>query len=133
MSDTAIRQVRRCRCLLRSIDLKGSSPLPESWNCVDCGVNTAPGGFPARADADKALVADWADLGIEVRFGPDSEVYIVRDKVWEQAGVEPMGGCLCIGCLEKRIGRRLKPKDFPRHHPFNSLPGSARLMKRRGD
>ena len=29
--------------------------------------------------------------------------------------MEPYGGCLCIGCLEKRIGRKLKPKDFPDH------------------
>jgi hypothetical protein len=39
-------------------------------------------------------------------------------------------GCLCIGCLEKRIGRRLKPKDFT-DHPFNQLPGTPRLLNRR--
>ena len=45
-----------------------------------------------------------------------------------------MAGCLCIGCLEKRIGRRLKPKDFLRGDPFNDdlLPGTPRLLKRRG-
>jgi hypothetical protein len=41
------------------------------------------------------------------------------------------GGCLCIGCLEKRIGRRLIADDFA-DHPFNSLPGTPRLMERRG-
>ena len=46
--------------------------------------------------------------------------------------MEPWGGCLCVGCLEKRLGRRLKPKDFERDDPFNQLPGSARLMKRMG-
>jgi hypothetical protein len=45
----------------------------------------------------------------------ESEVYMVHNRIWKAAGVEPMGGCLCIGCLERRIGRRLKPKDFPRH------------------
>jgi hypothetical protein len=45
--------------------------------------------------------------------------------------MEPWGGCLCIGCLEKRLGRKLKPKDFLRVHELNTMPGSARLMKRR--
>jgi len=46
--------------------------------------------------------------------------------------MEGWGGCLCIGCLEKRIGRRLKPKDFLRDHPFNLMPGTQRLLERRG-
>ncbi len=41
-------------------------------------------------------------------------------------------GCLCIGCLEKRIGRRLTPEDFPDHVFNTSIPGSPRLMERRG-
>ena len=44
----------------------------------------------------------------------------------------PMDGCLCIGCLEKRLGRVLRPKDFKRGHPFNTLPGTPRLIKRQG-
>ena len=39
------------------------------------------------------------------------EVYAVRSSVW--AAAEPMGSCVCIGCLEKRLGRQLQPKDFP--------------------
>jgi hypothetical protein len=58
--------------------------------------------------------------------------YTVRDLIWAKAGMEPFGGCLCIKCLEKRIGRRLKPKDFLKGHPFNSLPGTPRLIERRG-
>jgi hypothetical protein len=45
--------------------------------------------------------------------------------------METMGGCLCIGCLEKRLGRRLGPKDFLRHHAFMRLPGTERLLNRR--
>jgi hypothetical protein len=41
------------------------------------------------------------------------------------------GGCLCIGCLEKRIGRRMTPADFP-DHPFKALPGTPRLLERQG-
>jgi hypothetical protein len=68
--------------------------------------------------------------GIEVTIGWDSEVYHVRDAIWKKLGMEPFGGCLCIGCLEKRLGRKLKPKDFQRHHPFNSAAGTARLLSR---
>ena len=32
--------------------LKGHSP--ESWNCIDCGVNTAPG-IPNRVEAERAF------------------------------------------------------------------------------
>jgi hypothetical protein len=36
------------------------------------------------------------------------------------------------GCLESRLGRKLKPKDFQRGDPFGLLPGTQRLLKRRG-
>jgi hypothetical protein len=109
---------------------------PESWHCIDCGVNTAPGCLNRAEleDAARALGKLWETnaAGVPQRFGDDSEVYTVRDAVWKRAGVEPMGGCLCVGCLERRIGRRLKPKDFVRDHPFSELPGTPRLLSRRG-
>jgi hypothetical protein len=105
--------------------------ITESWLCIDCRVNTAPGipdGPTARAEfehADKYTV----------RVGANSEVYMVRDAVWRKAGIMPFGGCLCIGCLELRLGRKLKPKDFDRHHPFNNPSvrsvGTERSLKRR--
>jgi hypothetical protein len=61
-----------------------------------------------------------------------SEIYTVREAVWRRAKMEPMGGCLCIGCIEKRLGRRLRPRDFLWGHPFNGLPGTERLRRRRG-
>jgi hypothetical protein len=66
---------------------------------------------------------------VEQSLGDDAEVYTVRDAVWKRAGMPD--GCLCIGCLEKRIGRRLKPKDFPRDDTFNLMPGTERLQSRR--
>jgi len=112
-----------------------SGLIPESWLCVDCGFNTAPG-LKNRAEMEAAIAAMgilWKAGGsVQNHVDTDSEVYTVRDSVWKKAGMAEMGGCLCIGCLERRIGRRLKPKDFPRDDPFNSLPGTARLMKRRG-
>jgi hypothetical protein len=115
-------------------DLSGL--IPESWLCIDCGFNTAPG-LLNRREAEKAIEALGAawDMGAGVKqnINSDSEVYTVRAAVWKKAGVEEMGGCLCIGCLEKRIGRKLKPKDFLRGHPLNILPGTRRLLQRRGD
>jgi hypothetical protein len=101
--------------------------ISESHLCVDCGVNTAPG-TQDRKGAEIALLLRGSS---DVVFGSDTEVYIVTDEVWKASGLEGWGGCLCIGCLEKRIGRRLKPADFP-DHPFNKMPGSKRLLKRRG-
>src|SRR5262245_52438604 len=72
-------------------DLEGL--VPESWHCVDCGVNTAPG-ILNRADMEQAYRTSES---VVVRVGRDSEVYTVRNGVWERAGMEPMGGCLCIG------------------------------------
>jgi hypothetical protein len=37
---------------------------------------------------------------------------MVHDELWAQAGMEPFGGWLCVGCLERRLGRRLVPADF---------------------
>lgn len=61
-------------------------------HCEDCGVGTFTAG----------------------------EYYMVRDELWEQAWAgrrKPWHSLgreiLCIGCLEKRIGRTLKRSDFP--------------------
>jgi hypothetical protein len=75
----------------------------SSFLCLDCGVDT----------------------------GAIDEEYRVTNELW--ARVNPGGeGMLCIGCLEKRLGRELTPDDFliwdDRDHPM-----SERLLKRLGD
>ena len=112
--------------------------MPESWHCVDCGFDTVPG-LTGRSDLEKAAAAlgdAWRNdtAGISQYVDARSEVYTVRAAVWQKAGMAEDGGCLCIGCLETRLGRRLKPKDFLRNDPFNGdrVPGTARLLKRRG-
>lgn len=61
-------------------------------SCIDCGVNTGRAGI--------------------------REYYHVHDEVWENAfqGTRTHGygddDFLCIGCLEGRMGRELKPGDF---------------------
>jgi hypothetical protein len=110
-------------------DFKGK--IPESWLCVDCGTNTAPG-LLNRAEMEKAAEEQGE---AEVFIDNQTEVYTVRDAVWKAAGMEPMGGCLCIGCLEKRLDRVLKPEDFKHGHELDDpkIPGTSRLKKRRKD
>lgn len=63
------------------------------------------------------------------------EYYRVTNEVWLQA-VPGNHGMLCVGCLEKRLGRELTPADFeldvPINHNSPMWPKSDRLMKRMG-
>jgi len=118
------------------VDLRGLTP--ENWLCVDCGINTAPG-FITRIEMERQYKTATAIKKLSGEAPPIAkwtvddrcEIYTVRNSVWKVAGMEPWGGCLCIGCLERRLGRVLRPKDFDRRHPFNLLPGTARLIERR--
>lgn len=61
-----------------------------------------------------------------------NEYYMVTDELWAKADMTPEGGMLCIGCLEKRIGRQLVAKDFPAY-PVNAIGfswKSERLVSR---
>ena len=104
--------------------------IPESWLCVDCGVNTQPGcpdGPTTRIDL--SLYGKST-----VTLDDKSEVYSVKRELWEKAGMRPWGGCLCVGCLEQRLGRKLRPKDFSSHdrQVWARLPCTDRLLDRRG-
>jgi hypothetical protein len=107
-----------------------ADPAPEHWRCADCNVNTAPNA-PTSAELKAAFDAGAERVNF-ADFDSRCEVFTVRDPVWRAARMR--GGCLCVGCLEKRIGRQLRPKDFDRNHAFNSpnMPGTARLLQRRG-
>jgi hypothetical protein len=108
-------------------DLRGLAP--ESWHCVDCGVNTAAG-MSTRAELEAAFAA--GKESVDQVIDNKSEVYTVCKEIWKAARMEELGGCLCI-CLEKRLGRKLGPKDFLPDHPFNGpdVPGTPRLLNRR--
>jgi len=112
-------------------DRKVADNIPESWLCIDCGVNTAPGFLDGPTVRREAALKSKAENSL----GMDAEVYSVRDKIWKKAGMEPWGGCLCIGCLEKRLGRKLTHKDFDPSSPFEQVPmcakGTERLLDRR--
>jgi hypothetical protein len=97
-------------------------------------MNTAPG-CSGRAEVEdkfnqhNVLLNDQNNR-VEQSFGEDSEVYMVKKRVWTAADMDDFSGCLCIGCLELRLGRTLRPRDFT-NHPFNSLPCTDRLAMRR--
>ena len=102
--------------------------IVESWLCVECGVNTHPGcpdGPQTRIDI--ALTGKS-----HVKFDSDTEVYAVKASIWKEAGMRGWNGCLCIGCLELRLGRQLQPRDFSRHDDlWAQFPCTERLLNRR--
>jgi len=52
---------------------------------------------------------------------------MVQHRLWTKYGAET--GMLCIGCLEKRMGRQLCAKDFT-NYPINFMfPSSKRLLE----
>jgi hypothetical protein len=81
----------------------GPSDTGDSTRCVDCGVETQPKNPGATHDYEQ---------------------FVVLDEVWQAAGmplgkVDPKsfvlkggGGCLCVGCIERRLGRKLTNADF---------------------
>lgn len=73
----------------------------DSCPCADCGALTLPPWTPETADS----------------YG--SEFYVVLDDIWEAADA-PERGYLCIGCLERRLGRELDSADFA-DVPLNSF------------
>ena len=107
--------------------------VPETKLCRDCGFDTSPGS-PTREQAQEQLNR----TGKFTFYGSsEGETYIVHDHVWQAAGMKEWSdvgesGVLCIGCLEKRIGRELRPEDFDHDHPFFKLPGTERMLRRQG-
>lgn len=72
------------------------------WDCVDCDANTS------------------------------YEHYFVKNEIWCGLAKMTEVGMLCIGCLELRIGRILKPEDFTDAHINNpkTHPMTERLRSR---
>ena len=76
---------------------------PYAWIdlCLDCGFDTRPGEPGSKGVAGQC---EW---------------YSVWDYLWQEAGMQSedeqlwSSGFLCIGCLEKRLGRELTAEDFP--------------------
>ena len=55
-----------------------------------------------------------------------NEYYMVKDEIWMSCVVgDEEFGLLCIGCLEDRLGRELRPSDFT-PFPVNSYTESKK-------
>jgi hypothetical protein len=79
--------------------------------CQDCGFNTTP------CTGKRGC-----------RHGGKWEWYMVRDAVWTEA--RAADGYLCIGCLERRLGRPLTSEDFSTAPVNNWSPWDTdRLMR----
>ena len=57
------------------------------------------------------------------------EFYMVADATW-LATCDTYKGFLCIGCIERRLGRRLKPDDFT-DAPVNNPAGCSPRLRAR--
>ena len=79
--------------------------------CNDCGTLTTP-----RTTRNKIKARSW-------------EWYMVHNYVWAQAGMT--NGFLCIGCLERRLGRSLGPNDFRASMEEPNRLDAPRLLARK--
>ncbi len=85
---------------------------------------------PAMTDED--IAAAFICVDCSVCTHEINEYYMVHDHLWTRAGMTT--GMLCIGCLEKRLGRELNSADFT-PYPVNHGPmfeRSERLKRRLG-
>ena len=59
------------------------------------------------------------------------EYYMIHNELWDKINPDVIG-LLCIGCVEKRLGRKLKPDDFPVYeiNSYHTLTQSNRLKSR---
>ena len=91
--------------VMQQLSLFPDLPVPRktTFECMDCGIHT----------------------------GSIHEFYMVTDEVWQSAVTNPFDrtGMLCIGCLEQRLKRTLKPDDFPDCR-LNTIRGGTRKSKR---
>lgn len=61
-------------------------------------------------DIDDAPEFICKGCGFHTLYG--YEYYMVTNEIWLQANDGSRKGMLCIGCVEKRIGRKLNQFDF---------------------
>jgi len=108
--DHCYHDLRGCRRILKQMGLPQSEIaivlryLGLQGGHCDCEVI-----YNVDMTKPRPLVSfDRVDCGADF----DEFDYMVEDTVWAAGGLEPDGGLLCIGCLERRLGRRVKRDDF---------------------
>ena len=82
--------------------------LAEGIGDAAYGVDVEEAAAEAATEADQERRSHCLDCG----GSTVGELYMLHDQLWAETGLGPDDGFLCIGCVEKRLGRRLKPDDF---------------------
>src|SRR5262249_8583541 len=82
----------------------------RALGCQDCGAMLMCRSFLGGVDGDWCMLKDWvwraATLGTDTRF-------------------------LCIGCIERRIGRKLTASDFKRSAKVNFTGNKSTRLRQR--
>lgn len=70
-------------------------------------------------------------LDCNIDTGKAAELYMLNNSTWHLTGLRKYG-MLCVGCVEKRIGRELNATDFNDSYLNKPRTGikSARLIDR---
>jgi hypothetical protein len=103
-------------------------PMPYPRYCLSKAALAAGRVGRVRQWAPRASLPDFdcRDCGVNTRVL--EEYYFVRPEIWRQAkGDKRM---LCIGCLERRLGRRLGQRDFASSSLDGTFSASRRLENR---
>ena len=92
------------------------------FGCLDCGVRV-----DLREAGQQELYMVSLDIWDGIFTAEEMEAHTASDGIVDEPD-------LCIGCLEKRLGRRLTPSDFPDWVGNDNSDGRAtpRLVDRRG-
>lgn len=72
-----------------------------------------------KANARKRSRKRWLCAGCGVDTSQIKEHYFLNTELWLQVNNGEERGMLCIGCVEKRLGRQLNSFDFPHVHINN--------------
>ncbi|MED5814953.1 hypothetical protein VST63_21550 [Mycolicibacterium sp. 050232] len=80
----------------------------------------------------ESMIFDWRCADCQTDTDAIDEYYMVHDALWRQVAADFPQGHLCIGCLERRVGRELTAADFTAANVNSSmtLARSARLRDR---
>lgn len=74
----------------------------------------------------------WLCLDCKVDTGKINEHYMLKDEIWAKVH-DSKFGMMCVGCVEKKLGRLLNSQDFHKCYLNTFAQGrSQRLSMRLG-
>lgn len=81
---------------------------------------------------NRALMAGSCHDCLTNIYLTDEYSFILKKQIWKKAAKDKTNQFFCIGCLETRLKRKLKSKDFDWGIPLNNIPDvrSDRLLER---